>query len=82
MIRKKKLKKSFQFYFIALSLKMKKILALIFFSLFAASSAESSLKCFYEDVYDMWYLVDYYCVLNIDNEGGKFNLKTLKKFKT
>lgn len=35
-----------------------------------SASAESNLSCYYEDVYEMWYLVDYYCVLNIDNENA------------
>lgn len=43
---------------------------LLIASISSAVSAEGSLSCYYEDVYEMWYLVDYYCVLNIDNDAG------------
>lgn len=43
----------------------------------SAISAEGSLSCYYEDVYEMWYLVDYYCVLNIDNDAGTDDFSTI-----
>lgn len=51
---------------------------LLIISLFVLSSAQNeSLRCFYEDVYDMWYLVDYYCVLNIENESGNDDFSSI-----
>lgn len=50
---------------------------IIIASFSSAISAEGSLSCYYEDVYEMWYLVDYYCVLNIDNDAGTDDFSTI-----